>query len=89
MRAKAIEKYERNKHYINNNVVAKEFSRKLNSERSTSRTFIRLKTCAYKKARQNKLQSVVRILSALCEDACEQNSRGLKIVKIYRTVVNA
>ena len=33
----------------------------------------------------------VRIQSTLCEVACEQNSRGLKIavVKIYHTVVRA
>ena len=58
-----------------NKVITKEFSRKRNHERSTSRTFIRLKTCAYKRLKQQS----VRIQSALYEVACEQNGCGLKI----------
>ena len=57
----------------NNNVVAKEFSRMRNSKHSTSRNFIRLITCAYKKARQSK-ESVVRIQSPMCEVAYEKKS---------------
>ena len=43
--------YERNKRYTNNKVIVREFSRRRNYESSTLRTSIRLKTCAYKRAR--------------------------------------
>ena len=70
--------------YTNNNVVAKN-SREF--ERSTSRTFMRLNTYAYKEAIQSTQRVVVRIWSVLCE----QNSRDFKIavVKVYQTVVSA
>ena len=55
-------------HTTSNNEVAIEFSRKREHEHG----------CAYKNARQSRQQSV-RIQSALCEVACEENSRGLKI----------
>ena len=64
---------ERKKRYTNNNAVTKEFSR----IPIPQRFFIRLKTCAYRKARQNKHQPV-RIQSALCKIECEGNSHGLK-----------
>ena len=74
----------------NNNVVAIEFSRRRKPESSTSKTFIRLITCAYKRTRQSR-QLVVRIQSALCEVAYEQNNHGLNIavVKIYPTAICA
>ena len=59
--------------YTNKNVVVIELSRRLSRKRPTSRTFIRLITCAYK--RQSR-QEVVRIQLALCEVECEQNSHG-------------
>ena len=65
--------------YTNNNVVAIEFSKNRNPERSTSRILFRLITCAYIKARESRQRAVVRIQSALCEVACEEYSRGLKI----------
>ena len=68
------EKYTAN----NNYEVAIEFSRKPEHKHSTLRTFCRLQTGAYKTARQSSQQSV-RIQSTLCEFACKQNSRGLKI----------
>ena len=63
--------------YTNKNEAAIEFSRRREHERSTSRTFVRLIVLDYKSARQSR-QRVVRILSALCEVACDENSRGLK-----------
>ena len=50
-------------------------------EHSASRMFVILIVLDYKMARQRKRQSV-RIQSALCEVACEQNSCGLKIAII-------
>ena len=50
--------------------VAIEFSRRLEHELSILRTFCKLKTCVYKRARQSGQESV-RIQSALCEVACE------------------
>ena len=77
--------------YTNKNEVPIEFSRNREHERFTSRTFVRLFVLDYKKARQSRRWVVVKIPSALCEVACEQNSRGLKtaIVKIYWTVASA
>ena len=45
--------------------------------------------CMYKRATHSR-QRVIRIQSALCKVACEQNSHGLKIavVKICRVVFN-
>ena len=50
--------------------------------------FARLFVLDVKKARQSR-QRVVRILSALCEVACEENCHGSEtdIVKICQTVV--
>ena len=64
--------------YTNNNVVATEFSRRRKPE------------SAYKRTRQSR-QVVVRIQSALCEVACEQNNHGLNIavVKFYPTAICA
>ena len=66
-----------------------EFWRRRELELSASRTLVRLIVFDYKRARQCRRQSV-RIQSALCEVACEENSRGLKIAvgKIDRTVVS-
>ena len=70
-------------------MVAIEFSRRRKHESSASGTFVRLIVLNYKSVRQIRRQSV-RIQSALCEVACEENSRGSKIavVKIDRTVVS-
>ena len=64
--------------YTNKNEVTVEFSRSWEQERSTLRTFVILIVLNYKRAKQSK-RRVVRIQSALCEVACEQNSYGLKI----------
>ena len=58
-------------HTTSNNEVAIEFSRKREHEHGW----------AYKNARQSRQQSV-RIQSVLCKVACEENSRGLKIVVV-------
>ena len=73
--------------FANNNAVAVEFSRKREHQYFISRTFVRLIVLNYKRARQDRRQSV-RMQSTLCEVACEENSCGLKIffVKSYRTV---
>ena len=60
--------------YRNKNDVAIEFSRKRDYKRSTSKMFVILIVLG--KIKQTK--SIVRIQSALCEDVCKQNSRGLK-----------
>ena len=57
--------------------VAIEFSRSLEHELSILRTFCKLKMCVYKRARQSGQESV-RIQSALCKVACDQNGCGCK-----------
>ena len=71
-------------------VVAIVFSRRRERECSASRTFVRLIVLNYKRARQSRLKTVVRIQSALCEVACKENSNSLKVVvvKINRTIVS-
>ena len=64
--------------YTNNNEVATELSR---HEHSTSRTFIRLITCTYKRARQSR-QRVIVIQSVLCEDTL----RVKKTVMVWRSL---
>ena len=51
---------------------------------STIRTSVRAIVSHYKRVGQSRRQ-VVKIQSALCEVACEQNSHGLKIavLKLY------
>ena len=51
-------KYTDNNVNTNNIVVVKVFWERRNDERFTSNTFIRLNTCAHKKARQSRQQSV-------------------------------
>ena len=77
--------------YTNNNEVVIEFTNKRVHECSTSRTLDRLFVLVYKMATSSRRRVVVRIQSALCEVACEENTRALKItvVKIYRTVISA
>ena len=67
--------------YTNKNEIAVEFSKSRELEHFTSTTFVILIVLEYKRARQSRLQSV-RVQSALCEVACEQNSRVLKIAVV-------
>ena len=67
----------------NTQAVVIKISRRQECEPSTLRTFGRLKVCAYKKPRQSGQQSV-RIQSALCEVAFEENSCGLKVSAVGR-----
>ena len=61
--------------------VVIEFSKKREHGYFTLRMFVRLKLCVYKKARQNRQESVVRIQSAFCEVASEQNSRFFIVLR--------
>ena len=87
MREKGIDKYENAQttlcaEYTSNNVVAKK------SREGKNRNLVLQKRSLDCQCWES---VVVRIQSALCEVACEQNSSGLKIavVKIHRTIVSA
>ena len=68
--------------YTNKNEVAIEFSRRREDERFISRTFVILIVLDYKRTRQSRRQSVVRIQSFFSEVVCKENSRGLKITVV-------
>ena len=75
--------------YKKKNEVAIEFSRRRVHVRSTSRmTVIRI-VLDYKRATQNRRESVVRIQLALCEVASELNSRGLKSRILIKTFLKS